>query len=263
VEARALERHLPRTTPLPTQLLVRTWRNTWEKLTGRPGASVGNASVDEVVREPRVAPNNSRQPLLQSRNVLPEPHVVTGNLNYPVTITDLTFLYLVSRGELKWTIDGLPPTEPGLQAGTNLNPLYKPPGAVRLGGTPDGPLNVLWTTVGDVSVRHPPLIVAPALITLSFWASLPLPLNSSRSGSFISDKGIRISQSWSNCLCLHRWSVACECHSPSVLCRWTDPLVVKPHCYRKAGPLLVTCPRIRPPRDCSCALARFEMMAIL
>jgi hypothetical protein len=138
VEARALERHLPRTTPLPTLLLLRTWRSTWKKLTGRPSASVGNASVDEVVREPRVAPTSSRQPLLQSRDVLPEPHVVT---------------------------DGLPPTEQGLHAGTN--PLYKPPGAVRLGGTPDGSLNVLWITVRDVSIRHPPLIVAPAPTTLS------------------------------------------------------------------------------------------------
>jgi hypothetical protein len=141
VEARALERHLPRTTPLPMLLLLRTWRNTWEKLTGRPSASVGNASVDEVVGEPRVAPTNSRQPLLQSRDVLPEPHVVTGKLSFPVTITDLTFLYLVSRGELKWTTDGLPSTEPGLHARTN--PLYKPPDAVRLRGTPDGPLHVL------------------------------------------------------------------------------------------------------------------------
>jgi hypothetical protein len=41
----------------------------------------------------------------------------------------------------------------------------------------------------------------------------------------------------------------CMCHSPSVLCRWTDPLVAKPHCYRKAGPSLVTCPRIRPPPE--------------
>jgi hypothetical protein len=106
------------------------------------------------------------------------------------TTTHLTFLYLVSRGELKWTTDGLPPTEPGLHAGTN--PLYKPRGVVRLRGTPDGSLNVLWTTVEDVSVRHPPLIVALALTTVSFWASSPPPLNSSRSGSYISDKGIRI-----------------------------------------------------------------------
>jgi hypothetical protein len=145
-----------------------------------------------------VAPTSSRQPLLQSRDVLPEPHVVTDKLSVPVTTTNLTFLYLVSRGELKWTTDGLPPTEPGLYAGTN--PLYKPPCAVRLGGTPEGPLNVLWTTVGDVSVRHLPLIVAPALTTLSFWALSPPPLKSSRSGSYISDKGIRIPQSWSNCL---------------------------------------------------------------
>jgi hypothetical protein len=166
VEARALERHLPRTTSLPTLLLLRTWRGTWEKLTGRPSASMGNASVNEVVRESRVASTSSRQPLLQSRDVLPEPHVVTGKFSFPVTTTDLTFLYLVSRGELKWTTDGLPPMKPGLHTG--INPLYKPPGAFHLGGTPDGPLNVLWTTVGDVSVRHPSLIVAPALTTLSF-----------------------------------------------------------------------------------------------
>jgi hypothetical protein len=183
--------------PLPTLLLLRTWRNTWEKLTGRPSASVGNASVDEVVKEPIVAPTSSRQPLLQPRDVLLEPHVVTGKFSFPVTTTDLTFLYLVTRGEVKWTTDGLPSTEPGLHAGTN--PLYKPPGAVRLGGTPDSPLNVLWTTVGDVSVRHPPLIVAPAWTTLSFWASSPPPLNSSRSGLYVSNKGIRVPQSWSNC----------------------------------------------------------------
>jgi hypothetical protein len=72
------------------------------------------------------------------------------------------------------------------------NPLYKPPGAVRLGGTPEGPLNVLWTTVGDVSVRHPPLIVAPAPTTPSFWPSSLAPLSSSRSGFYISEKSIRI-----------------------------------------------------------------------
>jgi hypothetical protein len=109
VDARALERHLPRTTPLLTLLLLRTWRSTWEKLAGRPSASVGNASVDEMVREPRVAPTSSRQPLLQSSDVLPELHVVTGKFSFPVTTTDLTFLYLVSRGELKWTTDELPP----------------------------------------------------------------------------------------------------------------------------------------------------------
>jgi hypothetical protein len=145
---------------------------------------VGNASVDEVVT------GSQEWPLLQSGDVLPEPHVVTGKFSFPVTTIDLTFLYLVSREELKWTTDGLLPTEPGLHAGTN--PLYKLPGAVRLGGTSDGPLNVLWTTVGDVSVRHPPLIVAPARSTLSFWALSPPPLNSSRCGFYIGDKGIRI-----------------------------------------------------------------------
>jgi hypothetical protein len=105
VEVRALNRHLPSTIPLPTLLLLRTWRKTWEMLIGRPSASVGSASMDKVVREPRVAPTVSRQPLLPSRDVLPEPHVVTGKFNFPVTITDLTFLYLVSRGELKWTND--------------------------------------------------------------------------------------------------------------------------------------------------------------
>jgi hypothetical protein len=110
--------------------------------------------VDEVVKEPRVAPTDSRQPLLPSRDVLPQPHVVTGKFSFPVTITDLTFLYLVSRGELKGTNDWLHTTEPGLHAGTI--PLYKPPGAARLGGTPEGPLNVLWTTVtvGRVSTAR-------------------------------------------------------------------------------------------------------------
>jgi hypothetical protein len=145
-----------------------------------------------------VAPTSSRQPLLQSRDVLPEPHMVTGKFSFPVQTTDLTFFYLVSRGELKWTTDGLHPTEPDLDAGTN--PMYKPPGAVRLGGSPDGSLNVLWTTVGDASICHSPLIVALALTTPSFWASSPPPLNSLRSGSYISDKGIRIPQSWSTCL---------------------------------------------------------------
>jgi hypothetical protein len=64
-----------------------------------------------------------------------------GQFSFPLTTTDLTFLYLMSRGELKWTNNWLHTTEPGLHAGTK--PLYKPPGAVRLGGTPEGPLNVL------------------------------------------------------------------------------------------------------------------------
>jgi hypothetical protein len=132
--------------------LLRTWRNTWETLTGRPSASVGNASMDEVVREPRVAPTLSRQLLWQSRDVLPEPHVATSKPSFSVTTTNLNFFHLVSRGELKWTNDGPHPMEPGLHAETNL--MYKLPGAPPLGGTPDGPLSVLWTTVGDVNVRH-------------------------------------------------------------------------------------------------------------
>jgi hypothetical protein len=80
--------------------------------------------------------------------------MVTGNFSFPVTTIDLTFLYLVSRGKLKWTTDGLPPTEPGLHARTN--PLYKPPGAVRLRGTPDGPLNVLWTLDNSWRRQHTP-----------------------------------------------------------------------------------------------------------
>jgi hypothetical protein len=114
-------------------------------------------------------------------------------ISFPVTTTYLTFLYLVNRGELKWTNNsGLHTTKLDLHIRTN--PLHKPLGAVRLGETPDGPLNVLWTTVGDVSVRHPPLIVAPALTMPSLWALSPAPLNPSRSGSYTSDKGIRIPQ---------------------------------------------------------------------
>jgi hypothetical protein len=200
---RALGEHLWRSTPLSllpsfpspvperqTSLVLRTWENTWGTLTGRSSASVENASVDEVVREPRVAPTDSRQPLLPSKNVLPKPRVVTGTIRFPIQTTDLTFLYLVSRGRLTWTNDWLHSTEQGLHAGTN--PLYKPPGAARLEGTSCGPLNVLWTTVGDVSVPLHPLIVAPALTTPSFWALSLAPLNSSRSGFYISEKGIRI-----------------------------------------------------------------------
>jgi hypothetical protein len=171
-------------------LVLTTWRNTWETVTGRPSASVGSASVDEVVREPRVAPTDNRQPLLPSRDVLSEPRVVTGTTRFPIQTTDLTFPCLVSRGRLIWTNDLLRSTEPDLHAGTN--PLYTPPGAARIGGTSGGLLNVLWTTVGDVSVRHPPLIVAPALTTPSFWALSLVPLNSSRRGFYISEKGIRI-----------------------------------------------------------------------
>jgi hypothetical protein len=137
-----------------------------------------------------VAPNDSRQPLLPSKDVLPGPCVVTGTIRFPIPTTDLTFLYIVSRGKLRWTNVWLHPTEQGLHAG--INPLYKPPGAARLGGTSGGPLNVLWTTVGDVSVLPHPLIVAPALTTPSFWALLLAPLNSSRSEFYISEKGIRI-----------------------------------------------------------------------
>jgi hypothetical protein len=187
---RALKRHLLRTTPLPTLLLLRTRRSTWETPTGRPNASVGSASVDKVVTEPRVAPTDNGQPLLPSKDVLPEPHVTTGTIGFPIPTTDLTFLYLVSRGKLRWTNVWLHSTERGLHAG--INPLYKPPGAAGLGGTPGGPLNVLWTTVGDVSVLPHPLIVAPALTTPSFWALSLAPLNSSRSESYISEKGIRI-----------------------------------------------------------------------
>jgi hypothetical protein len=162
----------------------------WETLTGRPSANVGSASVDEVVREPRVAPTDNMQPLLPSKDVLPRPHVGTGTVGFSIPTIDLTFLYLVSRGKLRWTNVWLHSTEQGLHAG--INPLYKPPGAARLGGTSGRPLNVLWTTVGDVSVPPRPLIVAPALTTPSFWALSLAPLNSSMSESYISEKGIRI-----------------------------------------------------------------------
>jgi hypothetical protein len=114
-----------------------------------------------------------------------------GNGNHQISKPEnqSNFLYLVSRGRLTWTNDWLH-NGTWLHAGTN--PLYKPPGAARLGGTLRGPLNVLWTTVGDVSVRHHPLIAAPALTTPSFWPLSPAPLNSSRSGFNISEKGIRI-----------------------------------------------------------------------
>jgi hypothetical protein len=93
----------------------------------KPKRKRGNASVDEVVKEPRVAPISSRQPLLQSRDVLLEPgHVVTGKFSFPVTTTDLTFLYLVSRGERKWTTDGLPPTEPSLPYTLGATPCTSP-----------------------------------------------------------------------------------------------------------------------------------------
>jgi hypothetical protein len=149
--------------------------------------------VDEVVREPRVAPTSSRQPLLQSRDVLPEPHVVTGKFSFPVTIIDLTFLYLVSRGELKWTTDGVPPMEPGLHAGTN--PLYNPSG--RSPPWRDTRRSLERTL--DNSWRHQrtpsPVDCCARPNDAKLLASLPLPLNSSRSGSYISDKGIQIPQS--------------------------------------------------------------------
>jgi hypothetical protein len=132
--------------------------------------------VDEVVRDPRVAPTGSGQPLLPSKDAPPDPRVVTGTIRFPIPTTDLTFLYLVSRGKLKWTNVLLHSMEQGLHAG--INPLYKPPGTARLGGT----------TVGDVSVLPHPLTVAPALTTPSFWALSLAPLNSSRSGSYISKK---------------------------------------------------------------------------
>jgi hypothetical protein len=81
----------------------------------------------------RVAPTDNRQPLLPSKDVLPEPRVVTGTIRFPIPTTYLTFLYLVSRGKLTWTNVWLHSTEQGLHAG--INPLYKPPGAARLGGT--------------------------------------------------------------------------------------------------------------------------------
>jgi hypothetical protein len=86
--------------PSSPNLVLTTWRNTWKTLTGRPSASMGSASVDEVVREPRVAPTDHRQLLLPSKNVLPDARVVTGTTRFPIQTTDLTFPCLVSRGRL-------------------------------------------------------------------------------------------------------------------------------------------------------------------
>jgi hypothetical protein len=82
----------------PAGVDPRTWRNTWGKPTGRPSANVGSVSVAVEVREPRLAPTDSRQPMLLSRDVLPPLSVSRGGPGFPIPITVLTFCSLVSRG---------------------------------------------------------------------------------------------------------------------------------------------------------------------
>jgi hypothetical protein len=76
---RAPKEHLPELTPLPPLPVLsglvtrfpanpRTWRNMWGKPTRRPNANVGSVSVAVEVREPRLAPTDSRQPLLSSED---------------------------------------------------------------------------------------------------------------------------------------------------------------------------------------------------
>jgi hypothetical protein len=131
---------------------------------------------------------------------------------------------LERRGKLTWS-NGWPlSNEQEPLAGTdNLN---KPPGVACLGGTPRGsPLNVLWTTE-DANGRPPLLIANLRWTTLSCWASSSVPSISLRKGSYGSEKGIKdtvvLKQLF---VSLHRWSDACACHSPPVLCKWIGPLV--------------------------------------
>jgi hypothetical protein len=74
-----------------------------EKPTEKPSVNVGSVSVAVEVREPRLAPTDSRQPLLLSRDVPPPLSVSRGGPGFPTPITVLTFSSLVSRGRPRWT----------------------------------------------------------------------------------------------------------------------------------------------------------------
>jgi hypothetical protein len=65
------------------------WRNTWGKPTGRPSANVGSVSVAVEGREPRLAPTDSTQPLLLSRDVPSPLSVSRGGPGFPTPITVL------------------------------------------------------------------------------------------------------------------------------------------------------------------------------
>jgi hypothetical protein len=150
---------------------------------------VGSVSVAVEVREPRLAPTDSRQPLLPSRDVPPLLSVSRGGPGFPTPITVLTFSSLVSRGRPRWTEGSLASTGQSLPAGTNL--LYKPPGAARLvGRTGDLLPNQLWTTA-DANVRLPLLTADRPATIRSFWALLLEPLSSSRNVCYGSRTGTK------------------------------------------------------------------------
>jgi hypothetical protein len=120
---------------------------------GKAKRKRGYVSVAVEVREPRLAPTDSRQPLLPSRDVPPQLSVSGGGPGFPTPITVLTFSFLVSRERPKWTRGSLASTGQSLLAGTNL--LHKPPGAARLAGTKGDLLpSQLWTTA-DAWQRTP------------------------------------------------------------------------------------------------------------
>src|SRR6476469_9115666 len=168
-------------------LVPRTWGNTLESRPGRASASVGSASVDEVVREPSQAPTDSRQPLLPTPNALGGLSDVIRIAVSQIQTLGLTFPYLVSRGRLKWADDWLAITSPGLPAG--LAYLTRPLGAARLAGPTGGPHHgPLWTTK-DANAHHHLLTADRYLTTQSFWALLLGPSSSSRNGCYGSDKG--------------------------------------------------------------------------
>jgi hypothetical protein len=153
---------------------------------GKANANAGSVSVAVEVREPRLAPTDSRQPLLPSRDVPPQLGVSRGALGFPTPIIVLTSSFLVIRERPKWTGGFLASTGQSLLAGTNL--LHKPPGAARLAGTTGELLpSQLWTTA-DANVRLPLLTADRPTTTRSFWALSLGPSSSSRNVCYGSRK---------------------------------------------------------------------------
>jgi hypothetical protein len=168
------------------------------KADGRPSASVRNASVDEVVREPRVAPTSSRQPLLQSRKRPSGAPRGNGQIQFPRNdnIPNLSLPHEQRRAEVdnrRAAPNGTRPTrwdQPPVQA-----PRRSPPRRDTR-RSPERTLDNSWRRQRTPS----PVDCCDRPVDAKLLVFVATALELIRSGSYISDKGIWIPQSWSNCL---------------------------------------------------------------